>query len=877
MKKIFEIEWMQAKPGGRIEIKNGLLAGLKIVKGRGTVKKNYFIFKTKGPCRLAVTIKGFDFKLSAEKPILNIKTKLKPFSFFLKDVSSDFPVIIPEAKACVLPGGDKRSYTDIEKEVAGRKQKTYLDRIKEEPEEDFSNASKNVRKMVCPAWLGTGRQDMRNFEMGFVNEDGNSAWNWIQPKDHSRNVVLPEAGGKAVVYCFSLGRGIGVTHNLVKRLEDGVLPILNAEYTDESIKYKVKTFVSAERGNLHTKNISGTHYLVADRNSGGIVITDRERVLCDEVLKKELPAKEETVLFLKIEAVNTAKIPRYAWFQALLPETTGQYTKINWQLERETGFSSYSAERIFSVSSLNGEPLSERENAILLKPGESAVFLTRVPHVPLSKARAEKLAKIDFEKAFRNCKNFWNKILSAGGQLNVPEKRINEMIKAGLAHLNIVTYGKGATGALAACVGVYSPIGTESSHIIQFYDSLGLHDTARRCLEYFLEKQHENGELMNYDRYTIETGAVLWNIGIHYAYTKDTVWAKKIKDKVLLACEFMSAWRARNLGKNLLGRGYGMISGKCADPEDPFHSFMLNGYAYLGLKYTGRMLEDIDKKAAAKVLKEAKELKRYIIAALNESIADSPVVPLSDGNWGRTCPTWPEMTGPCALYADKKNILYSHGAYIRDILGPLYSVFCEVLDPKEKIAEAILNFSAELLYQRNSAFSQPYYSPHPWVHLKRGETKEYLKAFYNTVAALADRETYSFWEHLFRVSPHKTHEEGWFLMYCRWMLYIEDGESLNLLYGAPLKWFEDGKVIEVKKVKSYFGELNFKIESKIKSGFITMYIKCSSKRKPKAINIKIPSGLEIAGVQGGCYDKEEEVVIVKDFKGEAKLVFLISI
>ena len=876
MKTTIGIEWKAGKPKGSIEIKNGLINNVSIEKGRGKTGKNSFSFHSKGPCRLAVTIEGFDFKLSAEKPLVKVDTVSNPFSFFLKDISKEYPVIIPDCGVCVLPGKDKRSYVDIEKQVAGLNKKTYLDRIKEEPEENFANAAKNIRKMVCPAWLGTGRHDMRNFEVGFTNEDDYRPWNWIQPKDHSRNIVLPEASGNAVVYCFSLGRGIGVTHDLKKRLEDGILPIVNAEYNDESIKYKVKAFVSAESGELNTKKISGTHYLVADRNSGGIVITDKEKAMCDELLRNEPTPNEESVLFLKIEAVNTSDVPRYAWLQSIIPETVGQYMKLNWQLERETGFSSYSAERIFCVSALNGEPIVERENALLLKPGESAIFLAKVPHSPLSRERAKNLAKVDFEKALNNCRSFWTKKLNTGGQINVPEKRINEMIKAGLAHLDIVTYGKEPKGALAACVGVYSPIGTESSHIIQFYDSLGLHDTAKRCLEYFLEKQHENGELMNYDRYTIETGAVLWNIGTHYAYTKDLAWAKKIKEKVLLACKFMSDWRARNLGKELLGKGYGMIAGKCADPEDPFHSFMLNGYACLGLKYSGKMLLDIDKKAAAKVLKEAEELKRCTIVTMKEAIGNSPVVPLSDGNWCRSCPTWPEMDGPCALYVDKKNVLYSHGAYIRDILGPLYSIFCEVLEPKEKLSGELINFTAELLHQRNSAFSQPYYSPHPWIHLKRGETKAYLKAYYNTLAALADRDTYTFWEHLFRVSPHKTHEEGWFLMYCRWMLYMEDGEALNLLYGAPAKWFEDGNVIEVKKVKSYFGELHFRVESKVKQGFIKIDINCNSKRRPKTVNIKVPPGISLAGVKGAIYDKDNGVIRIKPFKGQSKLVFSCS-
>src|SRR5207249_4573088 len=116
---------------------------------------------------------------------------------------------------------------------------------------------------------------------------------------------------------------------------------------------------------------------------------------------------------------------------------------------------------------------------------------------------------------------------------------------------------------------------------------------------------------------------------------------------------------------------------------------------------------------------------------------------------------------------------------------------------------------------RNVAFSQPYYSPHPWVHLRRGEVKQFLKAYYNGFASLADRETYSFWEHYFHASPHKTHEESWFLMQTRWMLYMEQGQTLKLLPGVPRAWLGNGKGIELVDAATYLGPLSFSLRSSL--------------------------------------------------------------
>ena len=76
----------------------------------------------------------------------------------------------------------------------------------------------------------------------------------------------------------------------------------------------------------------------------------------------------------------------------------------------------------------------------------------------------------------------------------------------------------------------------------------------------------------------------------------------------------------------------------------------------------------------------------------------------------------------------------------------------------------------------------------------------FLSLYYHQIAALADRGTYTFWEHYFGASPHKTHEEGWFLMQTRWMLWLEHGETLNLQPAVPRAWLKDGKCIELERV-----------------------------------------------------------------------------
>ncbi len=179
--------------------------------------------------------------------------------------------------------------------------------------------------------------------------------------------------------------------------------------------------------------------------------------------------------------------------------------------------------------------------------------------------------------------------------------------------------------------------------------------------------------------------------------------------------------------------------------------------------------------------RKVKQLKADIRDAFFAALASSPVLPLGDGRWCPTCPPWVESRGPLALHIDG-SAWHTHGSMVtRDsLLGPLYLVYQEILEPPELPVSFLLDFHSELMTDRNVVFSQPYYSRHPWIHLMRGETKAFLKAYYNTMASLADRETYTFWEHYFRASAHKTHEEAWFLMETRWMLYLERGQDPGL-------------------------------------------------------------------------------------------------
>ena len=859
------VVWERGPLEGRIELSEGKVGKASIAPG-AVREATAFSSTAAGPVRLELSVEGASAARGGRRAVVTVRTKTRPFSFFLDDVDARYPILVAAYGVAVTNASDRRTYDEIRRDVSSRGLRTGLQRIAAEPEETFEGAASQVRSLKCQTWLGLGR-DMRIFAVG-------ERLDWIQPRFHAEAVKVPELGDRPVSCQIRMGRGWGPVESITRRLEDGVLPILHGTLVDGDVRYEVTTFVSPESSPLVAGSVRGTHFLVADGHADGHMFTEPQRALFEKLLPEEMSRDEETVLYLRAEAVNAAAVPRHAWFRGAWPLTeAGQTPQAEGHsLDPQTGFTELDGGRVYAVSRLDGNPLSTQEVAVLIKPGEKATYELLLPHRPLSRERAARLAANRFEERHAECRRFWLDRLAKAARVELPEPRIQEMIRAGLLHLDLVAYGKEPEGPLAATIGLYSPIGSETSPIIQFMDSMGWHQEARRSLTYFLDKQHEDGFMQNFGGYMLETGAVLWSLGEHYRYTRDDAWVRAIEPKLAKSARFILDWRARNLREELRGNGYGMLEGKTADPNDPFRSFMLNGYHSLGLQRVSEMLANVNPGESARLAREAEAFKADIRRGFLEAMARSPVVPLGDGTWVPSVPPWVGYPGPVSLYGDGGQ-WFTHGTFFtRDsLLGPLYAIFQEVIDPLSAEATFALSAHHELMTDRNVAFSQPYYSRHPVLHVRRGEVNAFSKAFYNAAASLADRETYTFWEHYFHASPHKTHEEAWFLMENRWRLYLEDGDTLSMLPGIPRAYLEDGKRIYIDGMKSYFGPIRLSVRSDLAQRRVVARVECRSDHGPRRVRLRLPhpQGLKAVAARGGRYLPDDEAVLIEPFTGQA--------
>lgn len=858
------VRWSADAPAGDISVVRGRLVSCTAPGGQTTPPAG-FQFPAHQPGQLDLVIEP-----DAGSPLptlVTVRNSRRTFTFKLAEISADYPVYLPADQAIVTTPADSRSFEAIVAELRGRRTQTALQRIAAEPEEDLSSAYARARENKVMTFLGLGRDD-RLFRV-------DSHLEWLEPRRSGRELRLPETANEQVTYEFQFGRGWGVHEDIHRQLEDRVLPILEAQIVDNSIRYEVTMFTTLERQPLVAANVRGTPYLLADLDSHGHMFTPAQAAELEQVKAAAEFPDEETVLRARVVATNVGATPRYAALRAPTPTSK---KPPEWTFDAATGQAAYKTGRVYLAATLDGRPLPSSEVSPLLRPGQSAVLEFAVPHRPVTPERASALIAQSFDTRRAEVAAYWRAKLAAAASWRLPDPRVDQMVRAGLLHLDLVAYGREPDGPLLPGIGIYTAIGSESSPIIQFMDSMGWHDTAARSIDFFLAKQHDDGFMQNFNGYMLETGAVLWTMGEHYRYTRDDAWLQRVHPKLTLACEYLRAWRRRNLQPELAGDGYGMLDGKTADPEDPFRSFMLNGYAYLGLTRAAEMLAASAPEEAAQWAAEAAELKRDIRASLEGALERGPVVPLGDGTWSRAAAPWTLYRGPVMLHADGGK-WFTHGSMTsRDsLLGPLYLVFQEVVAPDEPIAAELLNVHSELMTKDNVAFSQPYYSRHPWVHLKRGETKAFLKAWNNTVAAIADRETYTFTEHLFPVSAHKTHEEAWFLMETRWMLYLEEGRTLRLLTGVPRAYLsptapEAPPVLAVKQGASYFGPISFEVRTP-SANEISATIECAGDRRPDVVEIRLPhpDQRRPISVTGGEYLADRETVRIKSFQGHAEV------
>ena len=358
---------------GTLQIRHGEISGIECDDCSGDIDQEgrHFAVAADRECRLKVSIDRHWLQPGAFATMVGFNTIDDGFSFFLRDVSKEYPVYVPEYKTIVTDADDKRSFDDIVREMDSKDRRSKLEEYACAAEESFDSAARNTRELKCVTWLGISR-DIRVFEIGTRLTSGTTdPWDWIKPRYHKRDVTVPELGDEGIVYNYFAGRGLGCIQGLERRLERGVLPILDTRHADEDIVYASKMFVTLEKDVLSEDRVAGTNILVADHYSEASMLTADQHAEMEKIHDREIFKDEETVIYVKIDATNTAQVPRYSWVR--IPEANvfvnpGK-SRLSSSYDNTTGYASFGDESVYLGSHTGRKARSAAGNGCAARAG----------------------------------------------------------------------------------------------------------------------------------------------------------------------------------------------------------------------------------------------------------------------------------------------------------------------------------------------------------------------------------------------------------------------------------------------------------------------------------------------------------------------------
>lgn len=565
-----------------------------------------------------------------------------------------------------------------------------------------------------------------------------------------------------------------------------------------------------------------------------------------------------------------------------------------------------------------GSSIGALQFALKLEPGEEYTLHTVMPGWLLAKAEQDKLTGIPCDHLHESVVQYWKGRLQEGMQVQIPDERLQNIYNATLQHflLAMTKDGKRQEHYPNVAMLYYGSIGSESSPIIQSLDMRGLHQRSESCLNAWLSSQgdsmpagdyssKEGGFYHFWPNYTSDQGGVLWALAEHYLYTRDKGWLRKVAPQIIAGCDFLIRERKRTMKELSGGRKplyAGLAPAGCvADMRDWEYSFTLNAYFYLALKKSARVLRDENQEQAQRIAAEAEDYLQTIRKILKECIAISPVTRLRDGT---SVPSVPSYVGLRGFSTDAKDSVdpdLRHGYAYDSNIGPSHMVKGEVLAPTDPEVTWMLNYLEDRFFMYTPLPSrvrldelstdwfnlggfekqQPYYVHYQDAYLQRDQIPNFLRGFFNTLAAISDPMTLTFQEELDDDGgqPNKTHEEAWFFHQLRHMLVLEDGNDLYLAKGTPRAWLEPGKKIAVAQAATYFGPLSFHVESFTDQGRIQARLNPPTRQRPENLYLRLrhPSyapmiRVSINGRPSKDFDAAKEWIKLAAPAGELQIV-----
>ncbi len=394
-------------------------------------------------------------------------------------------------------------------------------------------------------------------------------------------------------------------------------------------------------------------------------------------------------------------------------------------------------------------------------------------------------------------------------------------------------------------------------------------------------------------------GAIMFTLTEHYLLTGDKDWLKAAAPRIKANVEWILRQRqfltgAIPGGQRLWSKGLQPAHVVTPDSHCMHMQFYESeAYYWLGVRRMADLLAEIDPQEGARLANEAEAYRKDLVAAIDRSIALTPVVAVRDGTYRSFVPFAPYVRGFAAGAWGWRRCQGHVGAIYWDTVqsaDPLIDP-SGLLSPADPRVQGHLDVLEDRLLLENSKLRDrtPGYDPekhwfshaswqyqcglerHANIHLAADDVPNFLRSWLNQYAVDILPGEYTFREHTTGGPPDKSFEESAFLERFRLMLVMEDAQRLWLARATPRAWLAQGKRIAIANAPSYFGPVSYQIVSDADNGKITATIDMPSRRPPKEVLLRLRhpkaapiQGVTVNGKQWTDFDRDSEVVRLHD-------------
>ena len=498
-------------------------------------------------------------------------------------------------------------------------------------------------------------------------------------------------------------------------------------------------------------------------------------------------------------------------------------------------------------------------------------------------------------------KAYWQHALAGAAQIDTPDDFLNDTIRASQVACLIAARNEagGARVSPWIAANVYGPLESEANSIVRGMDLLGQHEFSRRALGFFIKRYDPAGFLTT--GYTlVGTGWHLHSVGEHYRLTRDRDWLTGVAPEVGSVCRWIVRQRGmtKRVDENLAKvPEYGLVPPGVTADWGLFTYRVYNQALYAGgLRAAADALADVGSAEAGELQAEAADFQREVLRAYGWAQGNLPVLQSPSGAWVPAAPTMLEAPGKVEQYYPGADGSRSWASDVE--IGPHHLAWIGVMDPQCAETTRMLDNLEDYWYLRSGmgdydearshadwfnlggfAKVQPYYGRSAELYAMRDEVKPFIRAYFNAIPALLNRETMTFWEHFHNQGAwNKTHETGSFLSQSRMMFVVEHGDELWLAPCVTSNWLQDGQAISIRNAPTGFGPVSYTITSHVAQGFIEASVTPPTRDAAKAIVIRVrhPEGrrmksVTVNGQAHTDFDAEREIVRLKGDAGEVKV------